>query len=156
MRQNVRHKLNDKQELFCNLFIACGIASKAYRDAGYKTTSKSLTVCASRMLTRVSVQERIAQLQAVKDSRLSRKDITKEALVERFWEIVHDPEAKRGEAVQAGIAVAKMVGWNAPTRVEHELGDRVRAYLEDIRARPLRTITAHVVDTHRITQGDSP
>ena len=58
--------------------------------------------------------------------------------MDKFWEIVHDPEAKRGESVAAGIALAKMVGWNAPTRVEHDLGDRVRAYLEDIRSRPLR------------------
>ena len=122
------------------MFLACGIASQAYREAGYKHTSRSLTVCASRMLTRRPIQERISQLRGIRDARLGRKAITKEALVERFWDIVHDPEAKRGEAVQAGIAVAKMVGWNAPTRVEHELGDRVRAYLEDIRARPLRPV----------------
>jgi phage terminase small subunit len=141
MPRSARHSLNAKQELFCKVFLATGIASQAYREAGYKHTSKSLTVCASKLLNTASVQQRLTELRNVKDARLARKDINKEALVERFWEIVHDPEAKRGESVQAGIAIAKMVGWNAPTRVEHDLGDRVRAYLETIRTMPLKPVS---------------
>jgi Terminase small subunit len=141
------------------LFIACGIASQAYREAGYKHTSKSLTVCASKLLARPTVQRRILELQSQNNVRALRKDISKEALVERFWEIVHDPEAKRGESVQAGIAIAKMVGWNAPTRVEHDLGDRVRAYLETIRTMPLKPValrSAHVVEIEDDTRDNSP
>jgi hypothetical protein len=132
------------------LFIACGIASQAYREAGYKYTSRSLTVCSSKLLARPPIQRRILELQSQNNVKALRKDITKEALMDRMWEIVHDPDAKRGESIQAGIQIAKMAGWNAPTRVEHDLGDRVRSYLESIRAQPLRTLTAQVVETKRL------
>lgn len=158
-KARTRAALNARQEAFCKAFIACGIASQAYQEAGYRCTPESLNTHPARLVGSGRVKERIAELQAQKDARLMRKEITKENLVERMWEHVHAPDAKRGESIQAGIAVAKMVGWNAPTRVEHDLGDKVRAYLEDIRSRPLRTLThslshskpidAQVVDVQR-------
>ena len=145
--------LNARQRLFCQLFVsmggARGAAPKAYTQAGYKCSEASLLASPYRLLDCVRIRERIDELQAQKEARLDKKAITKENLVAKLWEIVHDPEAKRGESTQAGIAIAKMVGWNAPTRVEHDLGDRVRAYLEDIRTKPLRPML-QVVDVKRI------
>ena len=146
---NGKHSLNPRQALFCKLYVECGLAQEAYKQAGYKCNGGTLTVSPYRLLETTRIKERVAQLQAQKDARLDKKAITKENLVAKLWEIVHDPEAKRGESTQAGIAIAKMVGWNAPTRVEHDLGDRVRAYLEDIRTKPLRPML-QVVDVKRI------
>jgi phage terminase small subunit len=152
-------RLNSRQESFCKLFLSCGIAAQAYREAGYQYTSKSAGACASKLLRLPAVQARLTQLRNATDARLNRKDIKKEALVERFWEIVHDPDTRCSDAIQAGISVAKLLGWNAPTRVEHDLGDRVRSYLEHIRAQPLRTLTTHtaqVVELEAHTAQDRP
>ena len=160
MPQRGKRSLNGRQERFCQLFIACGIASKAFKDAGYRWSSENAaTTHAARLVANGRINARLLQLRSKIDAKL---EISKDRLIERFWDIVHDPGSKRGEAVAAGIALAKMVGWNAPTRIEHDLGDRVRSYLEDIRAKPLRPIpTLHshsvpleatLVEVERVTE----
>jgi phage terminase small subunit len=154
MRPNGKRSLNARQEQFCKLFVANGIAAEAYQQAGYRTSGKSLEVCPYRLLGSARIKERISQLQAQKDARLAKKQMSKDGLMETLWGITQDAEAKRGEIVAASIALAKMVGWNAPTRVEHDLGDRVRTYLEDIRSRPLKPVMTRRYDSRLVDRSE--
>ena len=62
-------KLTDKEELFCNKYIASLNATQATIEAGY--SEKTARQIGSKLLSKVNIQERIAELKAKRDKRLN-------------------------------------------------------------------------------------
>ena len=55
--------LTARQEAFCRSFARHGIASQAYREAGYRSTSPAaVSGSSARMLSRASIRRRIHEL----------------------------------------------------------------------------------------------
>ena len=143
MPLNGKHKgrskgLNARQEKFCQLFVTFGVASQAFKDAGYSCKSETASrTNSSRLISNDRITTRISELKAKTNAKLS---LTRERAIEVLGEMFLNESEKVNDRVTAYAALAKTVGWLAPTRVEHDLGDRVRAYLEDIRSRPLKPV----------------
>lgn len=106
-------ELTDKQKAFCKEYCVDWNASRAARDSGYsEKTSKEI---GHNLLTKVHIQEYLTEIQ---------KDIGKlsgvSALgnIKKLLEIAKKNEAKDSDKIKALEVVNKMVGLNAPDKIE--------------------------------------
>jgi phage terminase small subunit len=101
---------NIRRERFVRHYLKTGIASQAYKAAGYKvSTRNSMDVCASQLLRKPKVASRIGELRR---QMTYRTRITLESLLQ---ELAQDRELARREkqasaAIQATVVQAKLVG----------------------------------------------
>lgn len=121
---------NAKHEAFARS-IAKGMSGReAYRGAGYSQSSDSVTdAAASRLLSVVKVQERVAELQErAADSTVT----TVESLIEAGWVIVKNAQADKQHAAasQTIERIAKIAGlWVDKSEAKNETN--LRRWLED-------------------------
>lgn len=112
-------KLTEQQERFCRLIVEGKSQREAYLGAGYNPSNDNATdAAASRLLSAVKVQARIAELRAPVTKRMQ---ITLESITEMLRE---DRELARqnnqaSAAVAAAMGIAKLHGF-APDKVEIE------------------------------------
>jgi len=70
-------KINEKQELFCQLVVKYGgDAKRAYEEAGYSTVGKTWTTAASKMKHEPKLKARVAEL---------RKSLAKSVGIDEGW-----------------------------------------------------------------------
>jgi len=121
---------NAKHEAFARS-IAKGMSGReAYRGAGYAQSSDSVTdAAASRLLSDVKVQARVAELQ---DRAAESTVTTIESLIEAGWQIVKNAQADKQHAAasQTIERIAKIAGlWIEKSESKNETN--LRRWLED-------------------------
>jgi phage terminase small subunit len=144
---------NLRHERFCQLFVALGNASEAYRQAGYR--SKSPDVDAAQLLVKGSISSRITELrvQSQRKIALTREDalellaeiITTPAgainkhhrLCESFKETADEVVIRMPSKIAAMQELCRILGWHAADRVEVHAGDSLNKYIVALRARPI-------------------
>jgi len=85
---------NQRHEVFCHNIVKGMSATDAYTNAGYKKSRQ----CASALLSKQDIQERIKEL---KEASASRVEITKSAVIELMQDIIEEAR----EAGQYGPAM---------------------------------------------------
>ena len=75
--------LNDKQRLFCALYVKCFNATKAYQKA-YECSYETATVNGPRMLGNARVKE---EIQCLKQNRLNRELISEADIFQKYIDI---------------------------------------------------------------------
>lgn len=138
-------KLTPKQEKFANLYVELGNASEAYRQSHdtEEVKKESVWVLASRLLSDVNVRLRVVELQ----SELGEKyKISQGYMVANYVNIINDvnytidlaklqsgepAEVKKfymmkevntvTDKIRAMESLAKMLGLNAPEKVEKDI-----------------------------------
>jgi phage terminase small subunit len=144
---NVRH------ERFCQLFVALGNASEAYRQAGYH--SKTPDADSAQLAVKGSVKSRIAEIrQEIRPkAKLTLEDavellceiattpageITKHSrLCESYKETEHGIELKMPSKLGAISELGRILDWHAANRVQISAGDSLNNYIVALRARPI-------------------
>lgn len=101
-------KLTEKQKRFAEAYKACGVASQAYREAGYTCkTDRVAEAAACRLLRNVNVKQYLAELEA---------DIRQEAIadmqeINRFWsETMRDKDIDIKDRLKASELRARVQG----------------------------------------------
>jgi len=114
---------NIRQERFAREYIKSGVASRAYKAAGYQVATRAaLDVNASRMLRHAKVKSRIAELRR----QMTYK--TKISLESLLHELDKDRELARrvdqpSAAIQATVMQAKLVGLMVDRKESGSPGD---------------------------------
>jgi hypothetical protein len=101
---------NIRRERFCREYIKTGIAARAYRAAGFKTTTAHSTVASgSRMLTFDDVKSRIGELrrQMTYKSKISLESLLSDLAEDRA---LARSLGQASAAIQATVTAAKLVG----------------------------------------------
>jgi phage terminase small subunit len=130
--KNIRH------EKFCLLYVICGNASRAYREAGYP--SKNPDVNASRLLVNAEIQNRITELKPKIELINDPKPRNREGLIEWLEDLMNRPAdepVKWSDKLRAAEIIARISGYNAADRVEVHAGDSLNNYIVALRARPI-------------------
>jgi hypothetical protein len=130
--KNIRH------EKFCLLYVICGNASRAYREAGYP--SKNPDVNASRLLVNAGIQARITELKPKIELTNDPKPRNREGLIEWLEDLMNRPAdepVKWSDKLRAAEIIARVCGYNAVDRVELSAGDSLNNYIVALRARPI-------------------
>jgi len=123
--KNIRH------EKFCLWYVLSGNASEAYRQAGFRT--KNADVTGPRLLVKVGIQRRIAELKP-------KKPLNREGLIEWLEDMMSRPAdepVKWSDKLRAAEIIARMCGYNAADRVEVHAGNSLNNYIVALRARPI-------------------
>ena len=98
---------NKKQEAFCLHYAKTGNAVEAYRLAGYRSnTEGSAIACASRLLKRANVQERIRELR----SEVEKPAIMEISEMQERLSAIGRMETIEEVATAKGVVVKKKVG----------------------------------------------
>lgn len=98
---------NEKQEKFCLHYAKTGNATEAYKVAGYKSkTEGSAIACASRLLKKANVQERIREIR----SEVEKPAIMEIAEMQERLSAIGRMEVKEEVATAKGVVVTKRVG----------------------------------------------
>jgi phage terminase small subunit len=106
-------KLNPKQETFCQ-GVASGLSpTQAYVRAGYAESTAPQG--AARMLKNVKVSQRVEQLRAKVEAKLSYK---RETYINRLRERFEEMPPELPVTAKYGEMLAKAMGWNEPEKVE--------------------------------------
>jgi hypothetical protein len=146
--KNLRH------ERFCQLFVALGVASEAYRQAGFK--SKTVDGNAGRLIVRDSICKRVAEIRAENQRKFK---LTLEGAVELLTEIATTPagevtrhsrlcqsfkhtsgdgwecdEIKMPDKLAAIQELSRIGGWHSAQRLELSAGSPLTKYLSDLRS----------------------
>jgi Terminase small subunit len=145
--KNVRH------ERFCQLFVALGNATEAYRQAGYHAKTPDINACQLLRIPKISHRVTEIRLQSQRKAALNR-----EAAIELLAEIATTPagainkhhrlcesfkdtgevsEIKMPSKIAALQELGRILGWHAADRVEVHAGDSLNNYIVALRARPI-------------------
>lgn len=144
---NVRH------ERFCQLFVALGNATEAYRQAGYH--SKNPDVDASQLLVKGRISSRVSELRLQSQRKIA---LNREAAIELLAEIATTPagainkhhrlcesfkdtsevsEIKMPSKIAALQELGRILGWHAADKVQISADDSLGAYIVALRAKPI-------------------
>ena len=97
--------MNERQEVFCREYAACGNATTAAIKAGY--SEKTARKIGSRLLTYVDIKKRIGELGKVCEEKAFLTIAEKRRILQ---EIAQDPEARKDERMKAIDLDNKMEG----------------------------------------------
>jgi hypothetical protein len=149
---------NPRWERFCNAYLDCGNASEAYRKAGY--SAKSCDADAARLRVNESVKQRLLELRA---KRLYEINLGREQLAGFYGACITTPageinehhplcqsyevsekgkKLKMPDKVAAATALARLSGWDAPSKVEITINP-LTEYLRSLRNASMPTDHAH-------------
>jgi hypothetical protein len=160
--------LNPRHEAFAQ-FVVNGLDKRvAYRRAskngrGGPGKPENDRVHAAEFMKRKGVKERIQELQEAnaRKAQMSRDEAlafladavrTSAGAVDSDSWIVQSVkrsedgtvvEIKLPDKVQCVAQMARMCGWNSAEKIELGISDKVRAYLEDIRSKPMATLSEY-------------
>jgi phage terminase small subunit len=144
---------NLRHERFCQLFVALGNASEAYRQAGY--FGQDADAKAGRLAVKDSIKSRIKEIrQEIRPkAKLALEDaidllaeiattpageITKHSrLCESYKETEHGIEVKMPSKLGAISELGRILDWHAANRVQISAGDSLNNYIVALRARPI-------------------
>lgn len=132
-------KLSPRHEAFAQAVASKMPAGRAYEAAGYSAKGVNADKLGSRLAKKVDISARIAELTA----KVSKKaEIEREGLVERLLDILDSEsgtykgsEVKSSDRVAAAREIAKLCGFNAPEKIEHDVSDPMAELLREIRER---------------------
>jgi phage terminase small subunit len=110
--------LNARQEKFAQLIASGGISQvEAYKQAGY--SPKSAESLAHRLIENDGVKARIAEL---REATTTEKTLTRQQIREIRAEIATDSDNSKQDRLAALRDDSKMMGWDAPQKIEHSGG----------------------------------
>lgn len=102
-------KLKEKQERFCLEYARTADAKDSYKSAGYKVSDTDAYRCASRLLKRPEIQERLRELT---ESFRSEKIASASEIQERLTSILRgelQEEVVVVEGVEKGVTEARII-----------------------------------------------
>lgn len=105
--------LNDKQRLFCVLYVKCFNASKAYQKA-YECSYETATVNGPRMLGNARVKE---EIQRLKQNRLNRELISEADIFQKYIDIAF---ADITDYMEFGTEEVPVMAVYGPVKVKNE------------------------------------
>ena len=105
--------LNDKQRLFCVLYVKCFNATKAYRKA-YECSYETATVNGPRMLGNARVKE---EIQCLKQNRLNRELISEADIFQKYIDIAF---ADITDYMEFGTEEVPVMAVYGPVKVKNE------------------------------------
>lgn len=124
--KNIRH------ERFCLLYLICGNASEAYRQAGYPSKTPDVNAC--QLLVKPKIKARIAEL--MPQNRVKSRDDVLQWLSEMMSRPVDEP-MKWSDKLRAGEIYVRMCGYNAPEEVQLSAANSLTTYLLQLRERAI-------------------
>jgi hypothetical protein len=160
--------LNPRHEAFAQ-FVVNGLDKRvAYRRAATKNgrggpgKPENDRIHAAELMRMKGVKERIQELQEVnaRKAQMSRDEAlafladavrtSAGAVDPDSWVVQSVKRSEDGTVVEIKLPdktqcisqMARMCGWNAAEKVEFGISDKVRSYLEDIRSKPMVTLSA--------------
>jgi phage terminase small subunit len=119
-----------RQERFAQAYVACGVAAKAYREAGYE--GKAAFVNGHEVLTNPNVRARIAEIRQQNEAKA---EFTRQEAIRHMAEIARYGE-RDSDRIAALDKIGRWCGWNQPTKVVVR-ADPLTAYLQEITSVPL-------------------
>ena len=105
--------LNDKQRLFCVLYVKCFNATKAYQKA-YECSYETATVNGPRMLGNARVKE---EIQCLKQNRLNRELISEADIFQKYIDIAF---ADITDYMEFGTEEVPVMAVYGPVKVKNE------------------------------------
>lgn len=105
--------LNDKQRLFCALYVKCFNATKAYQKA-YECSYETATVNGPRMLGNARVKE---EIQCLKQNRLNRELISEADIFQKYIDIAF---ADITDYMEFGTEEVPVMAVYGPVKVKNE------------------------------------
>ena len=132
--------LTDSQRMFCQLVVEGLSHTEAYLQAYDRCTSRnSARACAPRLLAKVSVSQEIERLRTEMENW---RGLTRQEKRKILRKIANDETQPANERIKAIATDNKMMGHDAPDRVQVEVGSNQLAdILNEIRSgesRPLK------------------
>jgi phage terminase small subunit len=113
-----------RQKAFADAILAGIGPSEAYRRAGYKVGSpKVVSVKAQETLRQKVVKAYLAER---RDKQEKRNEWTREQMLKTLREIAEDHSSPKAARTGAIAQASKMLGWDAPAKVEHGGGLVIR------------------------------
>ena len=148
---------NPRHERFCQLFIALGNASEAYRQSGGK--GRNADVMANQLMVTNGIKPRINELRAEihRKNALNREEALSfladairtpaDDVPKKSWLIqsckrticdgVETVEIKMPDKTVCLQILNRMLGWDQPSRVALSADDTLTSYLLSLRAMPI-------------------
>jgi hypothetical protein len=115
---------------FAQAYVACGVAAKAYREAGYE--GKAAFVNGHEVLTNTKVRARIAEIRQENEAKA---EFTREEAIRHMAEIARHGECD-SDRIAALDKIGRWCGWDQPTKVVVS-ADPFTDYLRQMRQVPL-------------------
>ena len=97
--------MNERQRRFVEEYLVDGVASAAYRRAGYKATGNAAEVAAARLLRHVQVAEAI---KAATEARSATAGITAQWVLDRLR--AESEERGKGSSPSARVKALELIG----------------------------------------------
>jgi hypothetical protein len=124
--KNIRH------ERFCLMYVICGNASEAYREAGFHT--KNPDVCSHKLLVKAGIQSRIEEIKARNRSfdTLGRPDVMR-----ALWGIALTPSDEtptNNDRLRAFEIINRMCGYNEAETINIGVANSLTTYLSELRS----------------------
>lgn len=119
-------KLSGPQLKFCEGILAGLSKAAAYKNAYPRSAQKSAEANAIRLIGKDSVSAYLAEKRKKHEESTG---VTREWAINRLQEIADEDDRDRVSAV---TQLSKMMGWDKPTKVEHEAGDSLAQLLQQI------------------------
>jgi Terminase small subunit len=119
-----------RQENFAQLYVELGVASAAYRQAGYK--GKDADVHGHELMVNHGVRARIAEIRREKEEKAQ---LTKDEAIRLLGQIAKNGQ-RDSDRIAAANTLGKWCGWDSPQRIivsENPL----MTYLVALRSEPL-------------------